>query len=532
MNTIHRSLRGYQSDLLTAGRNELKKKFRSVMFQLATGGGKTRIVANIIKNATARKSKITGELQTVWFVVPRQEILLQASIELSEWKIQHGEISATSKESRAFQVHICSRDTLLRRIKSKNIKNWPDIIIIDEAHLALDQQLTIKENADPSTLFLGFTATPERLDGRGLVEMYESIVYGPPLLWLVENGYLKRPKCYSLPRPEGLENLKFNKKGDVSAKELTAIYKSQHVYGDAIEHYREHALGRSFLVFCRSIEMSEDTARQFRDSGFKVESIDGKMTKKQRKTLIDKVKTGELDGLTTVDLVTYGLDVPKISCIIMLRPTSSTAMFFQMIGRGLRPDEEYEDCLIFDHVGNCSEITGHGHPLAPRDWNFEGNIKRNKAPKNAITNLENVLKCDICYDLIIDGVCRSCGAEKEKKSKKPMKQVDGWLVEIDGPTSMAERPPENQRHYQDMISTNTDNFLNDWLNGGVINSVAVKNLLEVADDLKRQSIWVYHHLAKGELTVNVSLLAEIEKVKKYKAGWAYFKRTELEKLRR
>ena len=83
-----------------------------------------------------------------------------------------------------------------------------------------------------------------------------------------------------------------------------------------------------------------------------------------------------------------------------------------------------------------------------------------------------------------------------------------------------------------MIAVNTDNFLNEWLNGGVINSASVKNLLEVANDLKRQSIWVYHHLAKGELKVNVSLLAEIEKQKEYKAGWAWNKRKELEKYRR
>ena len=266
--------------------------------------------------------------------------------------------------------------------------------------------------------------------------------------------------------------------------------------------------------------MAEDTADEFTKAGFKVEIIDGTMTDKVRKDKIDRVKSGELDGLTTVDLVTYGLDVPKISCIIMLRPTSSVSLFFQMIGRGLRPDGIYDDCLIFDHVGNC-EQKRHGHPLAPRIWNFTGQIKKPKIPKDAVERLENVQKCDVCYDLIIDGVCRSCGAEKEKKSQKPLKQVDGWLVEIDGPTPLNERPLENQRKYQDMIAVNVDNFLNLWQSEGKIESDCVKNLLEVATDLKWKNgpMQVYYLLTmyKGEngeeiareLIVNVALLAEI-----------------------
>lgn len=522
----NRSLRDYQAELIIRARKEIQKGYKSVMIQLVTGGGKTRIVGSITNSAI--KKQINGKPQRVWFSVPRNELLWQSSEEFHQWKIQHGMISAKSQESSAFQTHICSKDTLIRRIKKKFIKLYPQIIFFDEAHLALDQQLYIKKNTPPGTLFLGFTATPERGDGRALTEMYESIVYGPDMLWMVEHDFLKRPKCFSLPRPDGLDKLKFNKQGDVSAKELNKIYKTGQVYGNAIEHYREHAIGRSFLVFCRSIVMAEETAEEFTKAGFKVELIDGTMSDRVRKEKIDKVKSGEIDGLTTVDLVTYGLDVPRISCIIMLRPTSSVSLFFQMIGRGLRPDGIYDDCLIFDHVGNC-DPKRHGHPLSPRIWNFAGKKKKEKIPKDAVERLESVQHCDVCWDLIIDGICRGCGAEKEKKSLKPLKQVDGWLVEIDGPTPMNERPLENQRKYQDMIAGNVDSFLNSWQNEGVIKSDSVKNLLEVAADLKRQPMWVYHKLTEGVMGVNVSLLAEIEKIKDYKSGWSFRKRQDLEK---
>ncbi len=514
-----RSLRPYQSDELNAARREAGKGFKSILIQLVTGGGKTRMVAAAINNAISRAkpgqdhiSESRRQRQTVWFIVPRKELLWQSSRELLKWGIKHGTISAKSNESAAFQVHICSKDTLIRRIKEKRVRKWPDVIFIDEAHLALDQQLFIKNNATEGTLFLGWTATPERLDGKGLKSgepggMYETIVFGPDLVWMVEHDFLKRPKIYTLPPVIGLNDLKFNTTGDVNAKKLTQLYIDRAaggiLYGGQIEHYRKFGLGRSFLIFCRSIIDAGKVADEFTDSGFRVESIDGTMSDSTRQDKIKRVESGQLDGLTTVDLVTYGLDVPKISCIIMLRPTASVALFFQMIGRGLRPDNEHEDCLIFDHVGNCDEKK-HGHPLIPREWNFEGRKKKEKIPKDAIEKIDAAQHCDICWDLIIDGVCRSCGVEKGKKSLKPLKQVDGWLVEITEPTPLKERPPENRRYYQDMIAENIDRFKAAWEPnttngkhaGGVIDSDAVGNLLTAAYDLRRRPMWVYYTLAE------------------------------------
>jgi superfamily II DNA or RNA helicase len=582
---MQRSLRQYQSQEIQAGRVEISKGFRCVMFQLVTGGGKTRMVANITNNAISeyivyydsegqqhKKQKPNNKKDTVWFVVPRKELLWQSSQEFNAWGIKHGIISAKSNESAAFQVHIVSKDTLVRRIKSRKIKNWPSIIIFDEAHLALKQQLFVKESAPENTMFLGWTATPERLDGLGLNEMYQSIIYGPSLGWMVENGgyhyengvkkfvkYLKRPKIYSVPPIQGLKDLKFNRAGEVNAKALTELYKARAeggktIYGNEIEHYRKYGIGRAALVFCRSIIDAELIAGEFTTAGFKAESIDGTMTDRVRQDKINRVKNKELDVLTTVDLVTYGLDVPKISCIIMLRPTDSVSLFFQMIGRGLRPDPDFSDCLIFDHVGNCDEKK-HGHPLAPRVWNFEGAQKRKK-PKDAIERLESVDKCPVCWDLIIeqkqcveckrvylDGICpgcdnrlynvvmacRTCGALKEVNHRKDLQQIDGWLVPIDEPMKLNERPLENRREYEDLINSCREKFREDWESSGTINESAVKNLLDAAKDLRRQSLWVYHFLNDPDLSVNFSLLAEIERIKEYKRGWAYYKRKELER---
>ena len=530
--TTERSLRGYQSDLVNAGREEVKKGFTAIMFQLATGGGKTRGFANITNRATSIKS-FNGIKPNIWIIAPRKKLVRQASKELRAEGVIHGLINANSKEQRCFDVHVCSRETLSRRIKKSLIVNPPTIVIIDEAHTGLDFQIMLKKWLHKNTLFLGWTATPERLDGRGLTEIYEVMVEGPPLQWLVEHGYLKHPKCYEFEPIAGINDLKFNKNGDVSKKKAEEIFiGGKYRYGREIENYRENALGRAFLVFCSSIVLSKQTAESFREKGLRVEHVDGEMHDKEIESVLSRLERGELDGITSVELIIYGLDVPKLSCIIMLRKTDSRALYFQMIGRGLRPQEEYADCLIFDHVGNIDRL---GHPLLPVEWNFTGNIKKMKVPKDAIIKIEAVKRCKICFDHIVNGVCRGDSTHAQPDFKLPMKQVDGYLVEIKEPTPLRERPIENQRHYEDMINNNTDVFRAKWLQEGIIDINSVTNLIQCGHELKRSVMWVYYQLTEGDKMVNVSLLSAIQLIKipdvkiRYKDGWVYRKREELER---
>lgn len=557
---ITRQLRDYQQELYTDLKREFSRKFKNVMCQLATGGGKTRIFATITSNALEKE-------QSVWIIAPRRKLVKQASKELFAEGVQHGIINANSKESRAFNVHVCSRQTLEKRVKQKKILSWPTIIIIDEAHTGLKFQKFLRKEAPENTIFIGFTATPERTDGEPLTSVYESIVYGPELQELVEMGYLKRPRVYKSPPMDEIIQMKFTRSGDLNKKELEEIYHSKkYTYGDEIENYRKNALGRAFICFCASITLSKETAQAFRESGLKVEHLDGEMKDKDIERILKDLGEGRLDGITSVELVTYGLDVPRISCVIILRRTASRALYFQMVGRGLRPQQDFNDCIILDHTDNTDRLAG-GHPLAPVEWNFEGDQKKEKVPKNAIEKVENVGKCPHCWylfakmkqckackvlknidevecrcgckDLFVVMACRSCGAEKEQKERGPLKKVDGWLVEIKEPTPLKERPPENQRKYQDMISTNVYDYRKTWHEKAEINETALKNLLIVAFELKRSVMWVYHQLTAEEKAVNVSLLSAIQKMeipeaekKPYKNGWAHFKRIELEQRMR
>ncbi|HDY87744.1 MAG TPA: DEAD/DEAH box helicase, partial [bacterium] len=318
-------LRPYQSELIDDARQALRK-YKYVFISLSTGAGKTIIFSAMTTGAFKRQYR-------VWIIVPRNELLEQASDHLFRHRVPHGVINARSNESRAYLVHLVSKDTLTRRWDK--IKNWPDLIIVDEGHLNYKFQMDLKERIPDKTIMIGFSATPERLSGEGLSDIYDTIIYGPSQVDLIELGFLTKIKYFSPPLI-GLEDI--HRKGiDYNPDELEELFKKRAVYGKAINHYREHGIGKAAMVFCRSVKASEETARQFRNAGYRFESVDGKMAKGRRKAILDGLRTGIIDGICSCELTIYGIDIPRIECIIMLRPTLSRTYFMQMIGRGLRP---------------------------------------------------------------------------------------------------------------------------------------------------------------------------------------------------
>ncbi|MBE3064003.1 MAG: DEAD/DEAH box helicase family protein, partial [Spirochaetes bacterium] len=292
----------------------LTRPARSVLLQAPTGSGKTPIVAEITHTAWSRNYR-------VWFVVPRNELLDQARLHFAKWKIQHGMISAGMEESRAFKVHIVSKDTLLRRLD--RIKNWPDLLIFDEAHLYYHAQLLIIAAAlavNPAIKIIGMTATPERLDGLGLASSvggpYDGIVYGPSIPWLVDRGFMS-PLRYFAPPIAGLENI--HRRGtEYDAEELEALLEKRKVYGDVIRYYEKYGTvrhgaislpqyptlethsnyhrGRPALIFCRSVKSAYETAERFTQAGFLFFCIEGTIGRARRKELVDALRDGRIDG--------------------------------------------------------------------------------------------------------------------------------------------------------------------------------------------------------------------------------------------
>jgi len=488
-------LRPYQSKGVQDVRLKLAHN-RAVMRQLATGGGKTAEFSKITDLANEKQSR-------VWVIAPRDQLLKQASNHLHAIGVKHGQITAKRNESRAFDVHVVSLQTIQRRIKNDRIINWPDLAIFDEAHLNLDAQLRISAYFPPHVKIIGYTATPERLDGRGLSELYGDIVYGPSIRELVRQGHLCDVN-YLSPHLEGLELLK--KTGiDYDEMQLEDLLERRKVYGSAIAHYRQYADKKPALAFCRSIKAAKETAERFSEAGYNSEFVSGKMSYKEQHTILEALRDGKIHVLANCDLATYGVDVPRAEVAIMLRPTLSYALFMQMIGRVLRryesPNGLYvkTEGIILDHVNNFDI---HGHPLDDHDWNFTGDRKRRtkRDPEES-----GYKRCSECFKVYEGPVCPLCGHENETRGRPDLVEVDAELIKRE-PRKMADRPYSERVEYAGRVTEARE-------------ARNIEEMLTIAKELKNQPMWVYWELSRGLETVDSDLLKEIALIKKYKPGW-------------
>jgi len=537
-------LRDYQLSLVDGAR-EILRSSRSCLIQLPTGAGKTPVVAEITRAAFSREFR-------VWFVVPRNELLMQGSEHFAKWGVPHGFISAGREESRAYRVHVVSKDTLLRRLD--RIKNWPDLIIFDEAHLYYDAQLKIIEHLPERCRVIGMTATPERLDGRGLSDIYGGIVYGPSIPELTRVGFLS-PLRYFAPPIEGLD--KVHRKGtEYDAHELEALLEKRKIYGDVVNYYQKYGTinhsGRSFpdqptarsntdyhkgkpaLIFTRSVKSAYETAERFTQAGFLFFCIEGNMPQERRKALIEALRKGEIDGLTNCEIATYGLDVPRVEYGASIRPTLSRALYFQKVGRLLRPFPGKEEALFFDHANLVEE---HSEPLAPGvplfyleniTWNFEGREVRKREKIGAPIRLCPARDYMYCDD---PGCARGCKLDPNAalNPRGSLEVIDAPLVERTAKAALRDYPPDERSAIEKRIATATAEFIHAAeADPTHIESGPVGALLQIADELGYAPMWVYWRLMpRAAGIVNVPLLHEIARQKEYKPGWAWWKRKQI-----
>lgn len=509
-------LRDYQ-EALVSGAREALKKHRSVLLQAPTGAGKTPVIASIL-SGVARK-KYSG-----WVVAPRSELLNQASEHLSRYGVASGIIAPGHNESRAFKIHVVSKDTLIRRYD--RIKTPPDVILFDEAHIAIDRQIEIADRF-PNAKIIGFTATPERFDGKpiGKTEkggLYDDLILGPSIPELMSRGFLSELEYYA-PHLEGLSEL-HRSGNEYNADELDELFKRRAIYGDAIKHYREIGKGKPALVFTRDVKSAHEVAHKFREAGYRFEAIEGQMPAKKRATIIEAMRNGMLDGLTNCEIATYGLDIPRVEVIILLRPTHSLALYMQMVGRGLRPFGGKRAGIVIDHVNNL-QINEQSHApgvpvfyLDKIDWNFYGSEKREKADPDAESAISLKL-CSECYRYFDGQKCPHCGAERKSKGREELEIIDAPMKKIE-PLKLSEREPEERREYVDRINSNVSEF---YGADAFRRSEIIAELLQLASELKiqpkRQPMWVYWRLAENSPIAQTGILQEIARQKGYRNGW-------------
>lgn len=424
-------LRDYQQMTVNGVRSAFADGKAAPLLVLPAGGGKTFTSCYIIDQAALKK-------RNVLILVHRQELADQFSAALTAYGVEHGMITAKARLDLKHRVQVASVQTYAKRIGKLG---WqPHIIISDEAHHVTEGSLWGKVlESHPSALRMGLTATPIRLDGKGLGighgGYFDSIVEGPSPAELMEWGNLCDYKMFAPPAGKKVDMTGVGRVGgDYNKKEAAERINKPTITGNAIEHYREHADKKPAVVFCMNRNHAEDVCARFCAAGYKFAVLDGTLRGKGKNASGDDLvaqrvaalSKGELHGLVTVDLVSEGFDLPAIECAISLRATQSEALWIQQIARALRPAPGKPYAVILDHVGNSER---HGLPDDEREWSLEGKKKGKKAASNSASPIK---QCEACGHVHRPGppACPDCGEPYQVKERE-VEEVDGKLQEVE-----------------------------------------------------------------------------------------------------
>jgi DNA repair protein RadD len=408
-------LRPYQIGCIDALRSSYAANNKAPLLALPTGGGKTLVFALIAFMARVK-------CRRVLVVVHRRELLKQASDKLEWAGLPHGIIAAGFKPDPEEPVQVGSIQTLVRRLDK--LPEF-DLIIFDEAHHCQAATWRKLVAAQPKAKLLGVIATPCRADGKGLGTedggCFDDLVTGPTIAELVQDGFLSPTRTFVPEHRIDMRGVR-TQAGDYVANDLAKVVDTSAITGDAVEQYQKRADHKPAIAFCATVAHAEHVAEAFRDAGYKSVCVHGGTPTEERDAAIAGLGNGEIEVLTSCDLISEGLDVPAVSAVILLRPTKSFGMHMQQVGRGMRPAPGKDVLIVNDHVGNCIE---HGLPTSPRRWSLRGVEKKptSTAPQWRCPNCS-------CINDIAAIFCVSCDEPRPQGIREPTKQIDGDLAEL------------------------------------------------------------------------------------------------------
>ena len=403
-------LRPYQEQAIASVRIAVMQTDKALLV-MPTGSGKTVVFSEICRLANDKGKKVL-------ILVHRRELVTQASDKLTKAGVKHGIIAAGFNSS-DHPVQVASVQTLIRRLNSGSFT--PDLIIIDEAHHAVAGSWDKIIGHFSDAKIIGVTATPSRLDGRGLGSHFLTLVSGPSVEQLTKLGFLSPHRVFAPPVIADLSNVK-TRAGDYANDQLSAAMDRPTITGDAIAHYRRLADGLPAIAFCCSIAHATSVCESFNAAGYRAKLVTGKMKMEERDEAISGLADGRTQILCSVDVVSEGTDVPAVSAAILLRPTQSEALYLQQVGRILRP-QPGKIAIVLDHVGSTVK---HGFVDDIRAWSLDSKPKRKKDDLAPL-----VRQCPICFAAFKpQPVCPMCGHEFPVKEKREITQREGELKEM------------------------------------------------------------------------------------------------------
>lgn len=348
----------YQKEILDQLKAErtLFNRYKNLIVA-ATGVGKTIIAAFDYKDFVKEHKQ---ERNRLLFIAHREEILRQSrnTFRAILKDNNFGNLYAGGNVPESLEHLFMSIQSFnSTRLYEKTTADFYDYIIVDEFHHA--EAPLYKKLLDyySPKILLGLTATPERMDGKNVLEHFDDRIAAEMRLpEAIDRKLLSPFQYFAVSDSIDLSKLKWTR-GGYDVQELEKIYTSNdlRVSGIIQSLYKyvtsiDDVIG---LGFCVSVKHAKYMAHKFNTSGIPSIAVLGETSKSERNDAKRKLTSGEIRFIFTVDLYNEGIDIPEINTVLFLRPTESLTVFLQQLGRGLRLSEGKECLTVLDFVGQA-----------------------------------------------------------------------------------------------------------------------------------------------------------------------------------
>lgn len=414
------TLRPDQEEVRTKLRIALRSSSAVLTFA-PTGFGKTVLAGALIK-------MIFSAGKRVIFCVHRVDLITQTAKTFERLGIPFSYIAAGYHYNPYHRVYIASIATLKNRLG----KIPADYIFVDEAHLsaASGWAKVAHHYKETGAKLIGLTGSPERLDGKPLGDVWDTMVMGPSVRWLIDNGHLSKYRAFA---PAGIDLTGVHtRNGDYVTSEIDDLMSGRAVLANAVRHWRKFAAGKRTIAFAPSVKRSEQLAAEFRANGIMAVALDGNSPQDERRAAFVGFADRQIDVIVNCALFCEGFDLAAqvdrdvtIEAVLQYSPTQSLAKHLQQLGRGLR--RKPEPAILLDLVGNLARL---GLPDEEREWSLEGCKKGDRETA--------VMICPECFASHAPSPrCTECGYEYPVKDRdgagegRLLDEVEGELEEID-----------------------------------------------------------------------------------------------------
>ena len=403
-------LRPYQEVAINDAADALDKHGNTLVVA-PTGAGKTIMLSALV-------GKRRGVSKDVLILQHRDELVSQNS---TKFQRVNPELSASyvnaSQKDWGGDAVFAMVQTLSRH---NNLEQMPkvDLIVVDEAHHTVadtyQRIINAAKKANEGVQVVGFTATPNRGDKKGLRDVFTNCSHQIEIATLIREGFLVPPKTFvvDVGVQDELRDVRINKR--------------------VVEEWLDKAGDRKTIVFCSTIRHAEDVCEEFVRQGVIAHVVTGNTPSDEREEILHDLAHGETQVVVNVAVLTEGFDAPPVSCVVLTRPCSYKSTMVQMIGRGLRTVDQEEfpgvvktDCIVMDFG---TSVLTHGSLDDSVDLDGAGEATAGDAPEKV---------CPECDSIVPLGVreCPFCGHMFEGADSDPLDNFE--MTEVD----LMERSP-------------------------------------------------------------------------------------------